>query len=145
MGTIYNICDTLLRLYNSNINGHHQNRLTVYFAYFRDLSVHNSWVRRTNFNNNNYIVQAYLNPMHHQLVFRFVDALNRSIHSTLHSNPGLTIHNDLIHVFGAHDAPLNLVDDWDVPAREIIKSLPEWGNDDMYTIFECGRTLLFGG
>lgn len=146
MGTIRNICQTLLRLYNSNVNGNDLDRVHWYYPYFKDLSEHNFWVRTTNFDNNNSIVQAYLNPMDHQLIFRFVDSQARCIpNGTLASNPGLTVHSNIVHVFGVHEAPHGLADNWNVPAHQIITSLPTWGNDDMLTIFECARTLLFGG
>jgi len=120
MENIGNICSILLRLYNSNVNGNDLDRLALYSAYFKDLSVHNSWVRTTNFNNN-FIAKAYLNIMDHQLVFRLVDAQNRCIpNGTLASNPGLTVKGNLIHVFGVHDAPLG---QGDIPAHQIISSL----------------------
>jgi len=120
MENIGNICSILLRLYNSNANDNDLDRLAFYSAYFRDLSVHNSWVRTTNFNNN-FLAKAYLNIMDHQLVFRLVDAKKRCIsNGTLASNPGLTVHGNLIHVFGVHDA---FHGQGDIPAHQIISSL----------------------
>lgn len=113
MGTIRNICETLLRLYNSNINGGNLNRLHLYYPYFKDISEHNFGVRSTNYNNNNSLVQAYLNPIENQLIFRFVDSQARCIpNGTLASNPGLTVHSNIVHVFGAHEAPHGTVGDW---------------------------------
>jgi hypothetical protein len=118
------ICQTLIRLYNSNINGNDLDRLPLYLAYFKDISQYNQWVRATNFHNS-YLVKAYISNMNHQLVFQFVDAQNRVIpNGTLESNPGVTVYDNLIHVFGVHGAPFQDAYNYERPASLIISSLP---------------------